>query len=95
MSQGIGLPEAMAARQQQQAFLNQLRINIAVGIHKQLVVKTFSFGGPHCLPGDEWKQQVEGDGEKVEINTIRQAVAQEAVAQADALMEALGFRSAD
>lgn len=90
MSQGIALPNPVAAAQQQQAILNRLRIDIAVGIHRELVGRTFSFG-PQCLPGDEWKLKGE-DGEKVGIDKVRRAVAQEAVAQADALMEAFGFQ---
>ncbi len=90
MKPGILLSGPTAAAQEQQAILNRLRIDIAAGIHRELVAKTFSFG-PQCLPGDEWKLRGE-DGEKVEITKVRRVIAQEAVAQADALMEAFGYR---
>lgn len=91
MSQGISTPPHVAAQMQQQAILNKLRVDLAAGLHRELVAKTFSFG-PQCLPGDEWKlAQAEAEGTKVPIEEMRRLVAREAVAQAESLMEALGF----
>ena len=97
MNQGMSMPPAVARAQQQQAFLNKLRIDIVVGLHRELVAKTFSFG-PQCLPGDEWKLQSEGepkdgseDGSAIKLQEMRRAVARESIAQAETLMGELGF----
>jgi hypothetical protein len=80
---GLQIPAQVAMMQQQQAALLKLRIDIAVGIHRDLVSRSVN------LDSESWR----GDSESWRGYTAdwRARIAEESVANADALLAAVGI----
>jgi hypothetical protein len=73
---GLQIPAQVAMMQQQQAALLKLRIDIAVGIHRDLVARSVN------LDSESWRGYTAD---------WRARIAEEAVANADALLAAVGI----